>query len=307
MIHQIKKYAQLSELMEDFYCLTKIRISFWNDKFQKCAMAPSTGDSDFCRELRKIDDINIQCSTCDRLALKEARELGRGLFCFNCGAGLKEYVYPAYYRDSLLGYFMFGQVRNHANDTEGNAQRQRLYYTYRLDEAYMTSLYQKLPPVEESLLLSAGRMLSSLASYAHLNNLLGSQNEPLAERLLRYIENNFKEPVSIESACIALYTSRSTLCHTIRKDLNSTFLALLNQQRIENVKACLTNGQSVAEAAFNSGFQSASYMTRIFRRLAGDTPSQYQAGLHSPKACTATQPAFRVQPLTAPSVIPLTK
>ena len=54
MANQGVTYSQLQDLMEDFYHLTKIRISFWSATGEKLFMAPTSGNSDFCSKLRQI-------------------------------------------------------------------------------------------------------------------------------------------------------------------------------------------------------------------------------------------------------------
>ncbi len=56
-----RNYDQPQELMEDFFHLTKIRISFWSNTGEKLFMAPPSGNSAFCQELRSIGQIDRAC------------------------------------------------------------------------------------------------------------------------------------------------------------------------------------------------------------------------------------------------------
>jgi len=279
MLIQNLIYSQLSDLLEDFYKVTKIRISFWNSEGVKCLMAPADGNSDFCNALRKIPDIEALCQKCDRDALKNVLKKEASLYQFRCSAGLVEYVIPAYYSGNLLGYFMFGQVRNPNKQEDGSIERLALYREYHFDAEYMDALYMRLPTVEESAMISAGRMLVALTRYAYQNGHIWDQTLPLIQKVERYIQTNFMYPIGIDTACTALHVSRSTLSHTIQREMCSTFTSLLKRQRAQNVRKCLQNGQTIAEAAYNSGFQSVNYMTRVFKELIDMSPSQYQQAL----------------------------
>ena len=269
-------YSQLSEFLEDFNKLTKIRISFWNSEGVKCLMAPASGNSEFCNALRKIPSIEKTCQKCDRDALNNVQKRESTLYRFRCPAGLVEYVIPAYYSNKLLGYFMYGQARNPNKREDGTIERLSLYREHRLDTEHMDVLYMRLPAVEEGAMISAGRMLVALTRYAYQNGQVWDQNLPLAEKVVKYLQTNFIYPISVDTACAALHVSRSTLSHMIQSEMHGSFISLLKQQRVENACKCLKNGQSVTDAAYNSGFQSVNYMARVFKTHMNMTPSQYK-------------------------------
>lgn len=276
-------YAHLQEMIEDFYHLTKIRISFWSPSGEKLFMAPQSGNSAFCQELRNIKEIDHECHNCDLQALKCAQQFENRLYRFQCAAGMIEYVYPVIYQNTLLGYFMYGQVRNESIDIAGRYHRNKLYHTHDLDTQHMTQLYKQLPYADEEALLAAGRMMASIASFAYLNGFIADYSTPLAIRVQRYIQVHFMNPITLDSICSVFNVSRSSMCHTIQTELGSTFLKLLNQTRIENVCRCLENGLSVSEAALQSGFQSPNYMARIFKGIMRCTPSEYRDRYTAPK------------------------
>ena len=105
MTNQGVTYSQLQDLMEDFYQLTTIRISFWSAAGEKLFMAPTSGNSDFCSKLRQIHSI-----------------------------------YPVFYQNTSLGYFMYGQVRNESVDSLGKLLREKLYRDYFLNAEEMNLL-----------------------------------------------------------------------------------------------------------------------------------------------------------------------
>lgn len=280
-------YTCLSELMADFYLLTGIRISFWNAEGEKVIMAPNpllgkekasvcNGNSAFCSRLRQIADIDAQCRKCDLQALQNMPRKEGVLHTFHCIAGLTEYIIPVYYNNYLLGSFMFGQVRIARQDEDERERRLALYRDFQLDEGEMEALYLQLPVVKHDSIMAAARILAVMIRYAYLNGFFGSNTLPLCTRIRQYIQNNYMYPINIDSACAALHVSRSTLSHAIQIEMKSSFISLLHDRRIENVKLCLKNGQSIADAAYNSGFQSVNYMYRLFRKKTGITISEYK-------------------------------
>ena len=276
MANQGVTYSQLQDLMEDFYHLTKIRISFWSATGEKLFMAPASGNSDFCSKLRQIHSIDNACHSCDQQALRNAHQFRNQLYRFQCAAGLNEYVYPVFYQNTLLGYFMYGQVRNESVDSLGKILREKLYRDYFLNQEEMNLLYEQLPYADESALLAAGRMMATIATFAYLNGFIFDSDTPLSIRVVRYIQLHFMNPISRSTACEFFNVSSSCLSHTLQTELGKSFLDLLNQTRIENVCRCLKTNQTINEAAELSGFQSPSYMARVFKNIMNCTPSQYR-------------------------------
>jgi two-component system response regulator YesN len=110
------------------------------------------------------------------------------------------------------------------------------------------------------------------------------KNITLSDRIREYIKTNFKEPFTVDSACSEFHISRSTLSHAVKDEQNSTFVDILNSYRIKHVQNCLENGESIADAAYMSGFNSENYMARIFKRSIGVSPSEYRQSVDKKQA-----------------------
>jgi AraC-like DNA-binding protein len=60
-----------------------------------------------------------------------------------------------------------------------------------------------------------------------------------------------------------------------------TFTDYVARVRVEKVKNLLLDpNKRVSEAAYEAGFQSLSQFNRVFRRIAGASPSHYREQLH---------------------------
>jgi len=72
-------------------------------------------------------------------------------------------------------------------------------------------------------------------------------------------------------------------CKIFKKATGLTFTDYLARVRVEKVKNLLLNPhRRVSEAAYEAGFQSLSQFNRVFRRIAGESPSIYREKLHGP-------------------------
>ena len=268
-------YGKLAELLEDFFRLTKMRITFWDSVGQKFLLGCSISCSEFCQSLQKVPEVLQECRRREDEAMQVASHHQDSLYCFHCHAGMNEFIRPVVLDHTLLGYFMFGQVRIMDIPDDENA-RFGLYSKYQLDKHAMEEKYEGLPHSTRSLMESAGHMLCALASYAHLNGLMKLKNITLSDKIREYIKEKFREEITVENSCSEFHISRSTLSHVIKDELGCTFVDILNTYRIANVKLCLKAGESIADASYKSGFNSENYMARVFKKSEGISPSQYR-------------------------------
>ena len=151
----------------------------------------------------------------------------------------------------------------------------------------MQLLYDKLPACEDAALLASSRLLSQIVVYANNIDSPALQSPPLSARIAEYIDTQYMNPISPGTACEVFHISRTTLSRTLSKEFNTTFLALLNRRRIQNVCKCLEDGLSPEEASNQSGFSSPLYMARVFRTMMGCTPHAYR------QSVAETQPLSR--------------
>lgn len=273
-------YSALDRLINDFYQMTRISTTFYDATTLQPVIHSNDPGNSFCGVFWQHPAIRSCCDQCDRTALQAASH-NQQLHCYTCHAGLLECIYPVFYNDTLLGYFMYGQRRAVEDSPEHHEKRFRLYREYNLDPAEMEKRYLDSPIMDEKQLQAVGHIMSTVAQHTFLRCMLGDHNAPLATRILLYIQLNHRNAIDPDSACTFFNISKSTLQHTIQKGLNSTFITLLNKQRVETVCQCLQRHTPIAEAARFAGFPSANYMTRIFHRMTGITPSQYMAQQHA--------------------------
>ena len=107
-------------------------------------------------------------------------------------------------------------------------------------------------------------------------------------RLLGYLEENFREDISVSRAARAIGYSERSLSAILRDTLQLSFRALLNQYRFEYASRMLRSGAcSITDVALESGFQSVRTFNRVFRALGGQSPRQ---ALRTGPAPAALQP-----------------
>lgn len=102
---------------------------------------------------------------------------------------------------------------------------------------------------------------------------------------MRYIDLNYQQPISLENLASCCALSLSRFSHLFREITGMTAVGYINSFRVS--KACVLLGateMSVAEAAFNTGFQDPAYFSRVFRRVCGCSPAEYRKRKRQPAA-----------------------
>jgi AraC-like DNA-binding protein len=90
-----------------------------------------------------------------------------------------------------------------------------------------------------------------------------------------YIAEHFRDDVSIDELACITGTSRFHFIRSFHAAFGMPPHAYINQVRLQHARKLLLAGQTVAEAAAESGFYDQSRLTRLFRRAYGVTPALY--------------------------------
>ena len=95
-----------------------------------------------------------------------------------------------------------------------------------------------------------------------------------AERLVR---ENYKQKFSLPALAGELYVDKSYLLRTFKEIKGYTLLEFHNIVRTEKAKEMLQRPElPIAFIASEAGYVSASHFTQVFRKVTGQTPSQYR-------------------------------
>ena len=99
-------------------------------------------------------------------------------------------------------------------------------------------------------------------------------NEPKSMSLQRVMDENFCFNLKLEQYAELSNRSLSAFKRDFQKQFNTTPGKWLMEKRLNHSMHLLTNlGKNVSEAAFESGFESASHFSRSFRQYFGTSPA----------------------------------
>ena len=155
----------------------------------------------------------------------------------------------------------------------------------RLEEAYFQTrvLEKKQYEAVLRLLTIFAQHLSSLSNQLMVEE--ATAESPAIARARAYIAEKHAEEISLGEVSRVVNMSAFYFCKTFKRATGMTFTEYLARVRVEKVKNLLLNPHKrVSEAAYEAGFQSLSQFNRVFRRIAGQSPSAYREHLHGPHA-----------------------
>lgn len=108
-----------------------------------------------------------------------------------------------------------------------------------------------------------------------------SSKTTMVEEAVCYIKKHFGEKISLESVASMVFISPHYLSKAFYEEKGINFNTFLNKVRIENAKAMLKDGsKEIADVAKAVGFKDTSYFTKIFKKYANMTPTEYKMKIH---------------------------
>jgi AraC-like DNA-binding protein len=106
--------------------------------------------------------------------------------------------------------------------------------------------------------------------------------EKAYKRGVAFLQEHFKEPITIDSLCQEMYLSRSQVFQVFHAFGSPTPVQALNGLRVEHAMGLLKKGEkTVYGVAIESGFENERTFQRAFKQSTGLSPSQYASIFHN--------------------------
>lgn len=114
--------------------------------------------------------------------------------------------------------------------------------------------------------------------------LADGRRRKLTEDVQAYLAQHCTDSIGLEELAARFDVSPFHLCRTFTQTFGVSMTDMIARMRIERAAEWLRSGnESVKAAAARSGFSDANYFAKVFRKVMGMSPSEYQASLHSRK------------------------
>lgn len=267
---------KLKALLKDFYTLTQIRITIFDDTFKELAAYPEQIVS-FCQIIRTSADAKEECMNCDRHACKIASER-HAPYTYRCHAGLTESIAPLYLGNIVIGYLLFGHVFSYPSHEEGWENIRKLCAPYHLDmNALKTAVYER-PLILEEYITSASHILQAVASYLCLERMVTLHQKNLPVQIDEYISEHFTENIDVSHICEKFQIGKTSLYEIAKQNYGIGIAEHIRNLRIEKAKALLVDHPEmrISEIAIECGFDDYNYFITVFKRVTGQPPKQFR-------------------------------
>ena len=106
---------------------------------------------------------------------------------------------------------------------------------------------------------------------------LNRRSSHICALVRRYIDNHYKEEITLEHLAQIAHVSKYHVVHIFSKEYGISPISYLAMRRIEESRQLLiTTDFSLSYIAHTLGFSSSSYFSQAFRKLEGVSPTEYR-------------------------------
>jgi AraC-like DNA-binding protein/ligand-binding sensor protein len=204
-----------------------------------------------------------------------------------CPFGLTETAIPVKLGSKIVGYLRIGQVLRHmparADTTKVNRELERCGVKFGGEIRKAWERNPLIPPDKYNaivrLLSFFAEQLSSLANQLVLER--QNAEPPLVQRAREYIDKHKTEPLSLTDVAKAAGASVFHFCKVFRKSTGIKFTDYVARVRLEDARTQLVNpNKRISEVAYDVGFQSLTQFNRMFKRVFGQSPTEFREHLN---------------------------
>jgi len=115
-----------------------------------------------------------------------------------------------------------------------------------------------------------------IASYGYVNTYKVSETERM-QKVHSYVLQHFSQDIRLGDVASLAGMSEAAFCRYFKARSNKTFIDFVNEIRIGHAcKLLLEDQWTIAQIAYDSGFDSLSNFNRNFKRYIGHTPREYK-------------------------------
>lgn len=269
---------ELIELMKNFYTLTGIRIVLFDENYNEILSYPEECIP-FCAHMRCHKDFYEKCRQSDKLSFESCKKT-QTLTMHKCHAGLIEATAPITDSGAIIGYIMFGQIRDVKNKYEFTQNLAKLCNKYEHFETAGEKI-EKIKYKSSKQLVAAAHILEACTSYILLRDLVKPTRMALFNSIDLYISNNLEKELSVDMICRELNIKRTRLYETVRPYINGGIASYIFGKRMARAKELIKNtDMSVTEISSAVGFTDYNYFLRCFKKQNGLSVKKYRESVN---------------------------
>lgn len=270
--------SKLQFLLEDFYKLTNLRITVFDDSFRELTSYPKD-IAPICQIIRSSLEGSLQCQKCDQRACEIAAK-NRTLYTYRCHAGLTESIAPILMGNIVIGYLLFGHVFSYSSHEEGWNVIQKLCTPYQVPMHTLKLACWKQPMIQKDYITSASHILQAVTAYLCLERMVSLRQEELPVQIDEYIQAHFTEDIDAPLIARHFNIGKTKLYDIAKQSYGIGIAEYIRKLRIEKAKQLLLEQSSLTLAEISSacGFEDYNYFITVFKRIVGMPPKAFALG-----------------------------
>lgn len=227
------------------------------------------------------------CAACLQVQQRLAESSRDEAQSVTCQVGLCDTAVPVKMGGHLIGFLHTGQIFRKKPTTQQFDKIAKLTESWgvvadrdTMRRAYLST--RVLTPKEHDSVIT---LLTIFAQHLSMvtNQIVVQQNHaepPVITRAKDFIKAHQTEDLSLGQVAKAVNTSTFYFCKMFKKITGLNFTDYLSRIRIENAKNLLLNPNlRISEIAYEVGFQSLTHFNRVFKRIVGQSPTEYRGQL----------------------------
>ncbi len=227
------------------------------------------------------------CAACLQVQAKLAEAATEGPCTLNCELGLVDTAVPVKLGDKLIGFLQTGQIfqRKPSEAQFDKAAKRVAEWGIQMSREELKEAYYSGKVLSPKQYESMVKLLAIFAQHiSMISNQVALQQEnsepPVITRAKQFIEQNHSEDLSLGAVAKAVNSSTFYFCKMFKKATGINFTEYVSRVRIEKAKNLLLNPNlRVSEIAYEVGFQSLTHFNRVFKKIVGQSPTEYRAQL----------------------------
>lgn len=267
--------VKLRSLLEDFYKLTNIRITIFDENFHELIAYPEEL-TPFCQLVRTDAQAYEECKRCDTRACEMAAKQHK-TFTYRCHAGMTESIAPLFLGNIVIGYLLFGQVFSYDSHDEGWKKISTLCSSYQVDNHALKQACYHQPIIQKDYIESASHILQAVASYLCMERMVSLHQQELPVQIDEFISAHFTEDMDVTMICQKFQIGKTRLYEIVKQNYGIGLAEHIRNLRINKAKELLVQrpDMSLADVAFSCGFKDYNYFITVFKRVVGGPPKRH--------------------------------
>ena len=227
------------------------------------------------------------CAACLQMQEKMAQAAADKPCTMTCAYGLSETAVPIKIGSEFVGFLQSGQVLSQKPTAAGfrTAMDHAAKLGVALDEETAQQAYFETPVVSQKKMESISSLLAIFADHLGIkSNQIALQTAnaepPLITKARQFIDEHYGEDFSLGDIARAVHVSTFYFCKMFKKTMGINFTDYVSRVRTEKAKSLLLNPNlRVSEIAYEVGFQSLTHFNRVFKKIMGESPTDYRSHL----------------------------